>query len=169
LGIAAMPAKDKEKMCARMAASLEDLRYYKNRKREEIGRPANRQVIDTDDRRAVENAFILVTGDTPRLGNQRSPNMLGKLMTAAAEGRINTLEIKDLVPYHPAPWVRLAEAWKIGPDGKMALAKKKKNSASADNRLPLERHDEAVVHHPHDGNFGQLPPALPQSRQGMVE
>jgi hypothetical protein len=126
LGIAAMPAKDKEKMCARMAASLEDLRYYKNRKREEIGRPANRQVIDTDDRRAVENAFIMVTGDTPRLGNQRSPNMLGKLMTAAAEGRINTLEIKDLVPYHPAPWVRLAEAWKIGPDGKMALAKKKK-------------------------------------------
>ena len=125
LGIASMPAKEKEKIRARMAASLEDLRHYKDRKREEIGRPANRQVIDTDDRRAVENAFTAVTGDTPRLENQGSPNMLGKLMTAAAEGRINALEIKDLVPYHPAPWVRLEEVWEMGPDGKMALTEKK--------------------------------------------
>ena len=51
--------------------------------------------------------------------------MLGKLMTAAAEGRINALEIKDLVPYHPAPWVRLEEVWEMGPDGKMALTEKK--------------------------------------------
>ena len=125
LGLADYSAKNKEKIRARMAASLEDLKYYKDKKREEQTRPMGRQMVDTNDRRAIEEAFNNITGEAPRLEHQGSPNMLGKLMTAAAEGRICDLPVKELVPYYPAPWIRTEEVWELGPDGRMELTEKK--------------------------------------------
>jgi hypothetical protein len=118
-------AKNKEKIRARLAAALEDLKYYKEKKREEQALPMGRQMVDTNDRRAIEEAFNNITGEAPRLEHQGSPNMLGNLMTAAAEGRICDLRVKELVPYYPAPWIRTEEVWELGPDGRMELTEKK--------------------------------------------
>ena len=52
LDIAKLPAKDKEKIRARLASALEDLKFYKERKREEQALPTGRQQVDTNDRKA---------------------------------------------------------------------------------------------------------------------
>ena len=125
LDIKTLPPKEKEKIRARLASALEDLKYYKERKREEQAMPAGRHQVDTNDRRAIEEAFARITDEYPRLENQGGPHMLGKLMAAAATGQVFDMPIKDMVPYHPAPWIKVEEVWEPGPYGKMELSERK--------------------------------------------
>ena len=117
LEIGDWPPKHVEKVLARMASSMEDLRRYKTLRLEQAQKSKNSLVVDELDRRSMEKAFQEATGEKAPLDRQGSANMLGKLDRSAAEGRVEVLDGKELVPYHPAPWIRTTTIHTRNPDG----------------------------------------------------
>ena len=117
LDIADWPNKDIEKVLARLASALDDLKRYKTLRLDQAQTSKNSLVVDEPDRRSMEKAFQEATGEKAQLDRQGSANMLGKLDRAAAEGRVEVLEGKELVPYHPAPWIRTTTVHTRTPDG----------------------------------------------------
>ena len=120
LRITHLPQHQQEKIIATIAGAREDLKTLKDHQATLSTRPKAAQIVDNLDRETMELAFQRVTQEKLKLKYQGSSNLLGKLHKAMAEGRIENLQFKDLVAFHPAPSSRNSTQQIRNPDGSYA-------------------------------------------------
>ena len=106
LRITNLPVHQQEKIIACIAGAREDLKQLKDHQASLSTKAKAAQVVDTLDRKAMEDAFQKATQARLELKYEGSNNLLGKLHKAMAEGRIENLQFKDLTTFHPAPSAR---------------------------------------------------------------
>ena len=117
LRITHLPQHHQEKIIATVAGAREDLKTLKDHHAQLSTRSQAAQLVDNLDRETMELAFQRVTQARLELKHQGSSNLLGKLHKAMAEGRIENLQFKDFVSFHPAPSSRNSTRQVQNPDG----------------------------------------------------
>ena len=103
LNITGWPLKNQERVIASLAATWEDLSKLRTIKATMVGKSRAAQTIDDQERTAMEASFLEYTGERAKLRYQGSCNLLGKLNKGAAEGRVENVTTKELVPFQAAP------------------------------------------------------------------